>query len=90
MGAVVQFKEALEPRPKLVTVFYVRSYWRDRERLREGKFEQFASMESALRVGRQAAIKAAGVRVCRVRGNPGASYWEDPVQIARWGDVPPL
>jgi hypothetical protein len=90
MGTLFQIREALEPPAKLVTVYFVKSYWRDRDRLAEGRFEQFASMEVALRAGARAAVKAAGVRVCRVRGNPGADYWEEPVQIARWGDVPPL
>jgi hypothetical protein len=70
--------------------FYVRSYWSDGRRLHDGKFEQFASMESALRAGKAASLRSAGVRVCRVRGNPSADYWEDPISIARWGEVPPL
>lgn len=87
MGAVLQFKEAPEPRPRLTEVFFVQTYTRIGERLIPAKFEQFASMEVALRAGQRAALKATGVRVCRVRGR--ADYWQDPVRIARWGDIPP-
>lgn len=83
--SVVQFKVAQAAEPILITLYGVRSYWSDRGKLAEGKLQQFANMESALRAGQRAALKAPAVRVFRIRGNPAADYWEDPVIIARYG-----
>lgn len=89
MGAVVHLDEAFAPSPRLTEVYFVQTYTQGRDRLIPAKFEQFASMESALRAGQKAAVKAAGVKVCRVRGNASADYWERPVKIAKWGEIPP-
>jgi hypothetical protein len=86
MGEIIQIARLVEPAPTLLTLFYVRSYWRDRGQLVEGKLEQFANMELALRAGRRAGLRAPAVRVCRVRGNPEADYWEEAVTVAKFGE----
>jgi hypothetical protein len=83
---VLQFSAALAPSPTLLTVYCVQSYWRDRDVLKEGRLQQFANMESALRAGQLAARRAPLVKVSRVRGNPQVDYWEEPVTVARFGD----
>lgn len=83
--AVIQFRNAQESRPTLITVFGVRAYWNDRGNLAEGKLQQFANMESALRAGAQAALRAPAVRVFRIRGNVEADYWEELVTVAKYG-----
>lgn len=84
---VVSIQVAREPRPTLLTVYCVRSYWRDRGRLVEGKLEQFGSMEAALRAAKVASRRSPFVRVTRIRGNIEADYWEDPVTIAKFGST---
>ncbi len=86
---VVAFSVAQEPRPTLLTVYCVQSYWRDRSKLVEGKLQQFGNMESALRAGKAAAVRSPFVRVFRVRGNVEADYWEDPVTVAKFGNESP-
>lgn len=83
---VVQFRVAHEPHPVLVTLYCVRSYWADRGDLREGALQQFASMETALRAGKRAALRYPFVKVFRVRGNIEADYWEEPVTVAKYGE----
>jgi hypothetical protein len=82
--SVVSFKVAQEPHPVLLTFYCVRSYWTDRGRLVEGKLQQFASMETALRAGKAATNRCPEARVFRVRGNPEADYWEDLVLVATY------
>jgi hypothetical protein len=86
MGTVVQIAKVLAPAPPVLTVFGVLSYWSDRNKLAEGKLQQFANMESALRAGQAAAKRAPAVRVFRIRGNPEADYWEEMVTVAKFGD----
>jgi len=71
-----------------VTVYCVQAYWRDREKLARGRFRQFAKEEAAIGAGKAAAIRNAGVVVFSVSGHPEADYWEEPVVIATFGDVP--
>lgn len=87
--AVVQFRVAHEVAPVLLTFYVVRSFWSDRGRWREGKLQQFASMEAALRAGERAGLRSGRATVERVRGNIEADYWEDPVAIARYGRESP-
>jgi hypothetical protein len=84
---VVAFSAARDPRPTLIEVFCVQPYWRDRTKLVEGKLEQFSTLESAVRRGREAARKSPFVRVYRVRGNIEADYWEQPTTVASFGEM---
>jgi hypothetical protein len=86
MTNVVAFKVAVEPSPNLLTLYCVQSYWSDRGCLAEGRRQQFANMELALRAGKEAARRSPAVRVFRVRGNIEADFWEDPVTIAKFGE----
>ena len=85
---VVAFKAAAEPLSRQVAVYCVQAYWRDRQGLARGKFQQFGSMEAALRAGRVASAKAAGVSVYVVRGYVGTDVWSEPRVIATHGQVP--
>jgi hypothetical protein len=84
--SVVAFQTALQREPTLLTVYGVRAYWNDRGRLAEGRLQQFANVESALRSARKAALRSPAVRVFRVRGNVEADYWEDPITVAKFGE----
>lgn len=84
---VLAFRSPREPHPVLVNIFCVQRYWRNRSSLAEGKLDQFGSMELALRAGREAARHAPLVHIYRVRGNVEADYWEEPVTIARLGEL---
>lgn len=86
---VVQLKANSRYAEPLLTLYVVQSHWLDRGRLVEGKLQQFASMESALRAGKQAERRSPFVRVTRVRGNVDADYWEDPITVAKFGDECP-
>ena len=86
--AVVALRAVHEPHPVLMTVFCVQTYWRDRDRMAKARFEQYVSMEAALRAGKAAARRAPGVHVYRVRGNVEADYWEPPVVLATYGETP--
>lgn len=83
--AILQFRSAPAECPHLITLYSVISHWSDRGRLVEGKVQQFANMESALRAGVAAATRAPAVRVCRVRGSVDADYWEEAVTVAKYG-----
>lgn len=85
---VVALRAVRPPVSRKVEIFCVQAYWRDRRGLAKGKFQQFASRELALRAGRAAAVKAAGVLVYVMRGYPGTDTWDAPVAIARHGEVP--
>lgn len=87
MAAVLAFGREEEPSSPLVTVFCVQAFWRDRAKLAKGRFEQFPSMESALRAGKAAALRAPAVVVYRVRGNAEAGFWEEPVVLAALGEA---
>lgn len=84
--SVIAFKIVQDRPPTLLSVFCVQAYWNDRGKLAEGRLQQFGSMEAALRAGKVAARRAAAVCVFRVRGNPEADYWEDPVTLAKYGE----
>lgn len=87
---VVAFREAAQAAPvsNKVEIFCVQAYWRDRRGLAKGRFQQFASREKALRAGKAASVKAAGVAVYVMRGYPGTDTWDGPVMIARLGELP--
>lgn len=84
--SVVQFKVVQAPDPVLFTLYGVRVYWNDRGALAEGRLQQFANMELALRAGQEAARRSPAVRVYRIRGNAEVDYWEEPVTVARYGE----
>lgn len=83
---VIALRAALEPQPKLLTIFCVQTYWNDRGRLAEGRVEQFANVESALRAAAVAVRRSPAAKVYRVRGNPEVDYWEESVTVAKMGD----
>lgn len=86
---VVAFRAAApEPTSRQVSVYCVQTYWRDRRGLAKGRFEQFGSMELALKAGKAASIKAAGVSVYLIKGYAGSEVWSDPRVIASYGSVP--
>ena len=87
MGAVLAFRPVEETSSPLVTIFCVQAYWRDRLKLAKGRWEQFTSMEAALRAGKAALGRAPAVVVYRVRGNPEADYWEAPIVLAALGEA---
>lgn len=86
--AVVQIAPYRDPVRRQVTVYCVQAYWRDRRGLAKGKFQQFASVEVAMRAARTASARAAGVLVYVMRGYPGTDTWDEPAAVARFGDVP--
>ena len=77
-----------EPATKLTTVFCVQAYWRDRTKLVRGKFQQFGSMEAALRAGKAAADRAPRVEVFRWRGIAESDYCAERTVLATYGEVP--
>ena len=77
----------LEVRPRLTIAYCVQAFWRDREQLVKGCFEQHASMEAALRAGKRAARRSPAVLVYRVRGSVEPQHWEEPITIARLGEA---
>lgn len=85
---VVALRAAAEPVSRQVSVYCVQAYWRDRSGLAKGKFQQFGLMELALRAGKAASVKSAGVLVYRMRGYVGTDVWSGPVVLATYGDVP--
>ena len=86
MGQPVHFQE--EPRSRLVTIYCVQAYWRDREKLAKGRFQQFGTEAAARGAGKAAALRNAGVVVFSVRGSPEADYWEEPMVLAIHGEKP--
>lgn len=83
---VIALNAFREPSPRLLTLFCVQSYWSDRGRLAAGRFQQFGTMEAALRAGAESGRRSPAVLVYRIRGNPEADYWERPVTVAKYGD----
>ena len=84
--AVVALRAREEPHPVLVTVYCMQTYWLDRGEPKRGRFQQFTSMEAALRAGRAAASRSPLVVVQRVRGNVEADYWEPATTLATFGE----
>ena len=85
--ALKDFRQA-EPATKLTTVFCVQAYWRDRAKLVRGKFQQFSSMESALRAGKTAGTRAPRVEVFRWRGIAESDYCAERTVLAIFGEKP--
>lgn len=87
---VVAFRDVTRPAPtsRKVEVYCVQAYWRDRRGLAKGRFQQFSSREAAMRAAKAAAIRAPGVAVYVMRGYPGTDTWDQPVIVARFGELP--
>lgn len=85
---VVALRAVRDPLQRQVRVFCVQAYWRDRAGLAKGKFQQFSSQEAALRAGKVASAKAAGVLVYAMQGYVGTDVWSEPHVIARHGETP--
>ena len=72
------------------TVFVVTTFWRDSRKrgVQPGASHHPKDEPSALALGKELARRAGGVVVVKVTGEPSVDYWEDPIVLARYGDVP--
>lgn len=73
----------------MATVIYcVETFWRNGRKLERGQLRQFADPATAQAVGQELGERMPGVLVYSITGEPEADYWDEPEEIARYGDVP--
>lgn len=78
------------PPVKMLTFYCAQAFWRDRQKLAQGKFKQFRTEREATATAEIWAKRQVGVVVYAVTGNPEADYWNEPRIVATFGEVPPL
>lgn len=73
----------------MATVIYcVETFWRNGQKLERGQLRQFAEPLTAKAVGRELGARMPGVLVYSISGEPEADCWDEPEEIARYGDAP--
>lgn len=72
------------------TIYCAQGFWLRGGRLSGGEVYQFSTEERA-RLGADALLTGCdGVAVFSLDGYPDTDLWEDPVMIARFGEVPAM
>lgn len=72
----------------LRTVFCVITYGKKARKLEKGPLRQYGSEPDAVAAAEELARRVAGVVAFSVRGDPTFDFWEEPVVIKTWGEVP--
>ena len=70
------------------TIYCAQGFWWRNGRREPGVVHQFLNEERAREGGEILSLSADAVAGFSLTGEPDVDFWEDPVIIARYGDVP--